>query len=356
MDFDAGSAGNQQVEPRNTEANFPTLMFYHSCPCHLGVPVSPYFVPILDRTMCPTTAFEHPMLGELRPSVSHENRGGASPLKASSKIQGQQSIANSDFEFESAPPVETPHYAAIEHQNRHYETGINATMPNILGFSQASTVAHTPGWTPLPYPAAEQRGWHSEPAAHANMQSELDFPFQGSADHNRSPNGYGQDTTNNMLDAGNASEATDSPGSLSGAATTREMKSNNFYQPLNTTFGVSAPSQELSPHPGFNLNLNPETSSTASSPLNFTPSPTNLSSPNSTSTRHSCSHCTKTFARQTDVRRHGKSHFPEQNRMFPCSVQDCPRNGERAFIRSDKWMQHRRTVHGLRRVGSEAEG
>ncbi|KAH9209006.1 hypothetical protein DL95DRAFT_414301 [Leptodontidium sp. 2 PMI_412] len=116
--------------------------------------------------MCLTTAFEHPMPGELRPSFSNENRGGASLLRASSKIQGQQSIANSDFEFESAPP------------NRQYETGINATMPNMLGSSQASTVAHTPVWTPLPYPAAGQQGWHSEPAAHANMQSKLDFPFK----------------------------------------------------------------------------------------------------------------------------------------------------------------------------------
>ncbi|KAH8744110.1 hypothetical protein F5882DRAFT_387725 [Hyaloscypha sp. PMI_1271] len=346
MDFGPESAGNQQVEPRNTEGNFPTPMFYHSCPCHFGVPLSPYFVPIPGYTMCPTTAFEQPMPGGLRASFPNGNRGGASLLGASGQIQGQQLTANSDFEFDSAPPVEAPPYAVTENQNGHYETAIHATMPNMLGFPQAGTVAHAPVWTPLPHPPTEQ-GWHNGPAAHANMQSELGFPFQGSTNHNSFPNGYGQDTANGMLGVGNASEAIDFLGSLSGAAGNTGMNSsiNNFYQPSNTTYGTSAPSQELSPHP----NLSPEASfsSTASSPLNFTPSPTNVSSPNSTSTRHPCSHCTKTFVRKTDAWRHEKTHFPEQSRIFPCNVQGCRRNGERAFTRSDKLMEHRRTVHGL---------
>lgn len=345
------------MEPRNTEANFPTLRFYHSCPCHLGVPVSPYFIPIPDRTMCPTTAFEHPMPGELGPSFSNGNRGGASPLRASSKIQGQPSIANSDFEVESAPPVEAPHYAVTEHQNRHYETGINATMPNMLGFSQASTVAHTPVWTPLPYPAAEQqKAGIASPLLTPTCRASSTFPFKAALITTTSRTVMVKiPPTIFSVRAMRARRPTPQAASA-GQPATREMKSNNFYQPLNTTFGMPAPSQELSPHPSFSLNLNPGTSSTASSPLNFTPAPTNVSSPNLTSTRHPCSHCTKTFARQTDVRRHEKNHFPEQNRIFPCNVQDCPRNGERAFIRSDKWMQHRRTVHGLRRVGTEAEG
>jgi hypothetical protein len=57
-------------------------------------------------------------------------------------------------------------------------------------------------------------------------------------------------------------------------------------------------------------------------------------------------HCTKTFKRYGDLKRHFKKHFPVM-RTFECFHQECDRNGTRGFYRKDKFEEHRRVKHGL---------
>lgn len=55
-----------------------------------------------------------------------------------------------------------------------------------------------------------------------------------------------------------------------------------------------------------------------------------------------CGHCSATFKRPGDLKRHEKVHFPGQ-RTFHCWL--CGRNGRKGFYRRDKLRDHEKKVH-----------
>jgi len=60
-----------------------------------------------------------------------------------------------------------------------------------------------------------------------------------------------------------------------------------------------------------------------------------------TSARLACTHCRKVFKRRGDLERHRRLHDPTAPRL-PCPFPGCTRVGSKAFLRSDKLMEHRR--------------
>ena len=72
---------------------------------------------------------------------------------------------------------------------------------------------------------------------------------------------------------------------------------------------------------------------------------TTVASANANTNRLTCNHigCPTTFARAGDRRRHIKMHPPQH----PCLVNNCGRNGDKAFYRLDQLRDHQRKKHGM---------
>jgi hypothetical protein len=357
MDPNPEPAGKRQTEQlENGFSNLPSIVLHHSGPYAFALPG--FFVSF-PYTMHPNAALQQLMHSGFRASfpggMREDVSGHEGLVAASSQIQESQMNADSDFNAGPAPQVEThPAYATPEPQVWPCETGTAYSTTNEPDFaSQNSTAADAFSETHLLNHSPTQQEWHSESGAYDTIQSAGDFPTQASIAYNPFLNGYNQDTATSMLDVDDANDGIDFSGNFSSASGSTAMdisvnnSFNNFYQPPNTPYGTSPPSQELSPPP--TLSADTSFSSTASSPLNFTSSPPNASSPSSTSPRHPCPHprCPKSFARPGDLKRHSKIHSPEQHRKFNCPQPDCNRKGRNAFTRRDKWKEHLRNVHKL---------
>ena len=74
--------------------------------------------------------------------------------------------------------------------------------------------------------------------------------------------------------------------------------------------------------------------SSSSSPLTFT------------RPRVPCPHCSKTFARRADMKRHARKHDSAAVR-HSCRITRCVYVGERGFLRADKLRNHMRSAHGI---------
>ena len=75
--------------------------------------------------------------------------------------------------------------------------------------------------------------------------------------------------------------------------------------------------------------------------------PSSSSSPvTSTRPRVPCLHCSKTFARQADMKRHARKHDSAAVKLS-CRVAGCVYVGERGFLRADKLRSHMKSVHGI---------
>ncbi|KAH8784817.1 hypothetical protein F5882DRAFT_124139 [Hyaloscypha sp. PMI_1271] len=357
MDLNPEPARKRQTEQlENGFSNVPSTVFHHSGPYAVALPV---FIVTFPYTMHPNAAVQQLMHSGFRasfPGGIREDVSGNGVLGAASgQFQDVQLNVNSDFHAGTAAQVETaPVYATPEPQVWPYETGAAYSTTDDPDLpSQDSNATHTFPETHLLNRSPMQQEWHSESAAHDDVQRAVDFPTQAGTAYNPFLSDYDQDNANSMLGVDNANGGIDFSGTFSAATSSTAMDSSvnnstdNFYQPPNTPYDTSTPSQELSPPP--TLSAETSFSSTASSPLNFTPSPTNASSPTSTSPRHPCPHphCPKSFARPGDLTRHAKIHSPERHRKFNCWQPDCNRNGQNAFTRRDKWKEHLRNVHKL---------
>jgi hypothetical protein len=364
MDLNPESAKNQQTEPLDASfSNARSLIFHHHYPYTFGVALPGFFVPFPSYTMYPNAVVEQLVPSGFRagfPSGVHEDWTGHESLRAaSSQIQDLQLSANSEPNFDSASQAETRAlYATPEQQDWPYETAAHYTSPNELDLPQADTVAHTCSDAHMQYPTTEQQDWSNEPAARDNMSNGFDFAWQDNTAPNPFMNGFDQDASTNLPHSNGPSEANNFSGSGSFDTQLSSVSSNtetNFsfnasFQASTSTYGTSSPLQESSTHATI-PSSSPETSSYSTSTTSPAPSPTNAPSPNST--RHPCphQHCHSTFARQCDLRRHAKIHFPERHRKYHCWEPGCDRNGRKGFTRRDKWRDHVKGVHRLEEDG-----
>ncbi|KAI9738798.1 MAG: hypothetical protein M1834_008305 [Cirrosporium novae-zelandiae] len=62
--------------------------------------------------------------------------------------------------------------------------------------------------------------------------------------------------------------------------------------------------------------------------------------------RTRCSKCPSTFSRKADLLRHMRDKH--SGRVYDCWALGCQRNGEKAFGRRDKLLDHQRKVHGMK--------
>ncbi|KAH8591368.1 hypothetical protein B0O99DRAFT_690728 [Bisporella sp. PMI_857] len=359
MDFDPESAKNQQTEPLDASFNARSLISHHPYPYDSGVALPGFFLPFPSYTMYLNAATEQLVPSGFRASFLsgvRENWTGHESLgAASSQIQGLQLSANSEPDFDSAPQAGTPAlYATPGQQNWHYKTAAHNTSPNELDLPQAGTVTHASSDTHSHYPTTKQQDWYNEPAARDNMPNELNFAWQDNTAHKPFMNGFNQDASTNLLHSNGTSEENHFSGNGSFDTQLSSVSSNtetNFsfnasFQASTCTYGTSSSLQEGSTYATI-PSSSPETSFSSTSTTSPTPLPTNAPSPNST--RHPCPHphCHSTFARQSDLKRHAKIHFPERHRKYHCWEPGCNRNGRKGFTRKDKWRDHVKGVHGL---------
>ncbi|KAN0116849.1 hypothetical protein V8E51_002826 [Hyaloscypha variabilis] len=329
MDFDPGSAENQQSEPMDASlSNAHSLAFHQSYPYNFGIVVPGFFVPCPSYTMYPNAALEQLVPTGFTAGISSVGTG-------SSQIQGLQLSINSQHDFDPATQFETRYsYATPGQQDWPYETAPHSSSPNELDVPQAGIVVQAFSDTHSHHDATEQQDWYNQSAARNNLPTEFEFGSQDSTTHNPVINGFDQDTSTNLFHSNRASEETHFSGSDTFDTSNTEM---------NLSFNTSSLLlQDISTHATI-PSSSPQTSF-STSPTSPTPSPTHTSP---TPPRHPCPHCTSTFARLGDLKRHTKSHFPERHRRYHCREPGCDRNGRKAFTRRDKWRDHVRGVHGL---------
>ncbi|KAH6720652.1 hypothetical protein BKA61DRAFT_238086 [Leptodontidium sp. MPI-SDFR-AT-0119] len=353
MDFDPESAINQQTEPLDASfSNARSLNFYHLYPHNFCVALPGFFVPFPSYTMYPNAAAEQLVPSGFRasfPSGIREDWTGHESLgAASSQTQDLQLNANSEPDFDSGPQAETRAlYATPGQQDWPCKTAAHYYSPNELDLPQAGTVAHASSDTHSHYPTTERRDWHNNPPARDNIPNGLDSAWQDNTAHNPFINGFDQDASSEENhSSGNGSFDTQ-PSPVSSNTETNSSFNASFQTPTST-YGTSSLLQESSAHTTIHSS-SPETSFSSTSTTSPTPSSANAPSPNST--RHPCLHCHSTFARQGDLRRHAKIHFPERHRKYHCWQPGCDRNGWKGFTRRDKRRDHVRGVHGLEEDG-----
>ncbi|KAH9224361.1 hypothetical protein DL95DRAFT_62840 [Leptodontidium sp. 2 PMI_412] len=343
MDFDPESAINQQTEPLDASfSNARSLNFYHLYPHNFCVAFPGFFVPFPSYTMYPNAAAEQLVPSGFRasfPSGIREDWTGHESLgAASSQTQDLQLNANSEPDFDSGPQAETRTFCATPgQQDWPRKTATYYSSPNELDLPQAGTVAHASSDTYSHYPTTEQQDWYNEPPARDNMPSGLDF-----ACNLLHPNGTSEE---NHFSGNGSFDTQPSPVSSN---TETNSSFNPSFQASASTYSTSPLLQESSAHTTIHSS-SPESCFSSTSTTSPTPSPANAPSPNST--RHPCPHCRSTFARQGDLRRHEKIHFPERHRKYHCWQPGCDRNGRKGFTRRDKWRDHVRGVHGLEEDG-----
>ena len=352
MNFDPESAKDQQIEPLGaafSNARFPIL--HHHCPFNSGVAVTGIFMPFPSHAMYPNAAVEGLVPGEVRTSfpsgVREDWTGHGSLGEASSQIQYQPLSVNPETDFDSAPQFEPcDPFATPRQQDWPYGTATHYASPNELNLPQAGTVAYAPSATHLYYPTTERQEWFSEHTGPENMPTGVDFAWQDNTAQNPFMNGFGEATSTNLLLSNGSSENTHVLGNGSYdtlnpiSPNTVTSLTNDSFEASAATYGISSPYQENSTR--ATIPSSPQQSTSTASPP---PSSPNAPSPNST--RHACLHCPSTFARQGDLRRHEKIHFPERHRKYHCREQGCNRNGRKGFTRRDKWRDHVKNVHGL---------
>jgi hypothetical protein len=71
---------------------------------------------------------------------------------------------------------------------------------------------------------------------------------------------------------------------------------------------------------------------------------TSENSPDARAKGHRCDLCHSIFGRAGDLKRHRRTHFPE-NRCYHCHKDGCDRNGRKGFFRRDKFRDHQRKAH-----------
>lgn len=80
------------------------------------------------------------------------------------------------------------------------------------------------------------------------------------------------------------------------------------------------------------------------------PSSSSSSASSSGTRRFHCSHCTGTFSRAGDLRRHASKHEPGLQ-AWDCPTLGCHRKGAKAFSRKDKMLSHSRVCRAGARDG-----
>lgn len=361
MDLDPESAKNQQTEP--LDANFSSsnsLIFHLPCAYNFGGALPGFFVPFPSYPMYLNMAVEQLVPGGFRasfPNGVRERRTGHEGLgAASNQIQDLLQLGTShELDFDSAPRFEI---GALDASPRQHD-GLSGTVPhytsrNGLDHPQAGTIAYASSDPHSCYPTTEQRDWYNGPATRDNMPNGFDFAWQGHAAHDPFMNDLDQDASTNLLYSDRTSEESHLSGNggfdipLSPVPSNIEMSLaiNTSVQASTFTYDTSSPLQESFNHVTI-PSSSPETSFSSALTISPTPSPTHAPSPNST--RHPCPHphCHSTFARQSDLSRHAKIHFPERHRKYHCWKPGCDRNGRKGFTRRDKWKDHVRSVHRL---------
>jgi hypothetical protein len=363
MDFDPESAKSQQTEPLDASfSNAHSLIFHYPYHYNFGVALPGFFVPFPYYTMYPKAAVEQQVpsgfVASFPSGVREDWTRHESLRAASSQIQDLQLSANSEPDLDSAPQAETrAPYATPGQQDWPNETAAHYTSSSELDLPQASTIAHAPSDTHSHCSTTEQQHWYNEPAARDNMPNGFDFAWQDNTAHSPFMNDFDQDASTNLLHSNGTIEENhfsgngsfDTQPSFVSSSTDTNFSFNASFQASTSTYGTSSPLQESSTHatmPSSGPEISFSTSTTSP-----TPSPTDTPSPNST--RHPClhPHCHSTFARQGDLKRHAKIHFPERHRKYNCGEPGCDRNGRKGFTRRDKWRDHVRGVHGLEEDG-----